>query len=193
MFCGNCGQKLEDGVKFCSQCGKEVQSTENTPAPEAEVQATPVVETTPEVQPNAPKQPKKFNKKVIAIAAIAGILVFLLIFNAASIFNFFKKTFSSDEVYLRNVTQDSVSEIAESVGSLAELLDTDELATAAKGSFTIKLGKSATDLLKQYTGADFDWAESATAEIETASDDDKFSVSANIKVNKKLSFRRKIK
>lgn len=191
MFCGNCGQKLEDGVKFCSQCGKEVQVVENTPALDAvaeeKVETTPVAEqpTASPVQPTAPKQPKKFNKKIIAIAAIAAVLALLLIFNAASIFNFFKKTFSSDEVYLKNVTQDSVNEIAESVGNITKLLDTDELANAAKGSFTIKLGKSATDLLKQYTGADFDWAESATAEIETASDDDKFSVSANIKVNKK--------
>ena len=25
MFCGNCGEKLEDGAKFCGKCGQKVE------------------------------------------------------------------------------------------------------------------------------------------------------------------------
>ena len=29
MFCSNCGKELDDGVKFCSECGQKIISQEN--------------------------------------------------------------------------------------------------------------------------------------------------------------------
>ena len=42
MFCGNCGQQLADGAKFCPTCGSPVAGSAPAPAP-APV-AAPVVE-----------------------------------------------------------------------------------------------------------------------------------------------------
>ena len=43
-FCGHCGASLQDGTKFCPECGKETQQTN-------------VAQTTPPTQPEQPTQP----------------------------------------------------------------------------------------------------------------------------------------
>lgn len=71
-FCGKCGSKLEDGVKFCPACGA---STE-TPPPDTGRQTTPTY--TPPVVPGAPGQADirdAQDNKVMAILAYPGPLV----------------------------------------------------------------------------------------------------------------------
>lgn len=41
MFCGNCGQKLADGAKFCPTCGSPVAGSAPAPAPAPEPVYTP--------------------------------------------------------------------------------------------------------------------------------------------------------
>lgn len=51
MFCTQCGQKLRDGVKFCTSCGAVVKSAPAQPVSE-QVTATPITNVEPEnVQP----------------------------------------------------------------------------------------------------------------------------------------------
>ena len=78
-FCGKCGSKLEDGVKFCPACGA---STE-TPPPDTGRQTTPTY--TPPVVPGAPGQADirdAQDNKVMAILAYFGPLVLVPILAA---------------------------------------------------------------------------------------------------------------
>lgn len=78
-FCGKCGSKLEDGVKFCPACGA---STE-TPPPDTGRQTTPTY--TPPVVPGAPMQADirdAQDNKVMAILAYFGPLVLVPILAA---------------------------------------------------------------------------------------------------------------
>lgn len=78
-FCGKCGSKLEDGVKFCPACGA---STE-IPPPDTGRQTAPTY--TPPVVPGAPMQADirdAQDNKVMAILAYLGPLVLVPIFAA---------------------------------------------------------------------------------------------------------------
>jgi RNA polymerase subunit RPABC4/transcription elongation factor Spt4 len=54
MFCTNCGEKIEEGVKFCSGCGKAVTGVSNEPI-------TPIIQQQPTVlQTQAPMADEKY-------------------------------------------------------------------------------------------------------------------------------------
>ena len=78
-FCGKCGSKLEDGVKFCPACG----ASSETPPPDTGRQITPTY--TPPVVPGAPGQADirdAQDNKVMAILAYFGPLVLVPILAA---------------------------------------------------------------------------------------------------------------
>lgn len=88
MFCSNCGKKVNEGAKFCWNCGSEIAAHEQTAAPEPEKQAeeTPSApveeEKQEEAQPVKKPQPAKnkrpkLNKKSLLIAG--GVLVVALL------------------------------------------------------------------------------------------------------------------
>ena len=56
-FCGKCGTKVEEGIKFCSNCGEAI----GAPAPEQEAQQTPPVAEQPAANQN------DFSAKVAAL------------------------------------------------------------------------------------------------------------------------------
>ena len=69
MFCENCGVKLEEGARFCGNCGTPVkmEAIPTPPAPKKKMEAIPT--------PPAPEpEKKKNNKKIIAILAVVIIL-----------------------------------------------------------------------------------------------------------------------
>ena len=41
MFCGNCGEKLEDGAKFCGKCGQKVEGPAEAVAEDARTNPSP--------------------------------------------------------------------------------------------------------------------------------------------------------
>jgi RNA polymerase subunit RPABC4/transcription elongation factor Spt4 len=47
MFCANCGTKIEEGVKFCSGCGKAVSGVSNEPVVSVVQQQTAVIQPRP--------------------------------------------------------------------------------------------------------------------------------------------------
>ncbi len=94
-FCGNCGTKLEDGVKFCSGCGTAaVVQTQQTVAEQNQQQAQQnvppaqenVQQTYQQAQSNAGAQPEPkdvthlFDPKDIETNKAMGILGYLIFF-----------------------------------------------------------------------------------------------------------------
>ncbi|MBP3313164.1 MAG: zinc ribbon domain-containing protein [Oscillospiraceae bacterium] len=82
MFCVNCGAKLEDGAKFCTQCGAQQAVTENAVTEEtaAPVEETATVEEEGDVEiTGLVLFGKTFSKKVVTIAAAALAAVILLV------------------------------------------------------------------------------------------------------------------
>lgn len=78
-FCPNCGKELAEGSKFCGSCGFKIEAAE------------PKVEPQPVQQPEkptyeynyhqaAPKQKANKGKKPVAIIAVAGVIVFAVMF-----------------------------------------------------------------------------------------------------------------
>lgn len=92
-FCSNCGQKLEDGAKFCSGCGTPVAGAEqsaqqpNTP-PQPEAQTYTSVEDPFRQFAKSDDKTAEFdpmdikNNKAIAILSYIGIFVLIPIFGA---------------------------------------------------------------------------------------------------------------
>ena len=81
MFCGKCGQQIQDGVKFCPACGSQ-QGAETMPAADTAIQnqARPEYQATSEYQAvsaAAPMDPKK--KKTIIIAAAVAVVALVVI------------------------------------------------------------------------------------------------------------------
>lgn len=92
-FCSNCGQKLEDGAKFCHGCGTPVAAAEQSatqpntpPRPEAQIYTSvedpfrPFVKTDDKTAEFDPMDIR--NNKAIAILSYIGILVLVPIFGA---------------------------------------------------------------------------------------------------------------
>ena len=87
-FCGNCGTKVEEGIKFCPSCGAAMNAGAST------VQSQPVQPQPIQSQPAQYQQPvmspatgydetKDINdNKVMAILAYLGILVLVPLFGA---------------------------------------------------------------------------------------------------------------
>lgn len=73
MFCNNCGNKLEDGARFCPKCGKPVGAQVN-PAP----QMKPVASASKPVT-SQQVQPAKKSKVWIPIVIIVGVILIGLI------------------------------------------------------------------------------------------------------------------
>lgn len=65
MFCSNCGNKLEEGVKFCSSCGFDISGNQKVKK---------------EVKPLTPEEMMEGDRKIFKIVSYIGILWILGIF-----------------------------------------------------------------------------------------------------------------
>ncbi|WP_062350658.1 zinc ribbon domain-containing protein [Bacillus kwashiorkori] len=66
-YCGNCGSQMDSDAEFCSECGKPVNSSQNTTNHETSKQS---VSQTPN-----PKQPMSKKTKIMLIAGIAAVVL----------------------------------------------------------------------------------------------------------------------
>ncbi len=184
MLCKNCGFDFEDSATFCPQCGAPVQAQTNTQQTAEDV-ATQVQ--TEQLVTN--QQPPKKSKKGLIIgivAAVVAVIVAILAFNASSLSNYFKKTFSSDKDYLKSIVQDSSSEFAEDLGSYFELLSTTDTTIPSQNiKYDINLGKSGANLIGQVLGMDVSWAKNAVIDMNMHFKDNVYAVDMALKLNSK--------
>ena len=158
MFCTNCGAKLDEGQRFCSNCGTPVQTftpKAAEPAPAPESAQTPVytpaeptvlpVPPVPPVQPQSgkPARPKKKGKgwlvAILALILVAAAAFAVLRWNAVSAFagNFIAKTFSDPEEYYQRVEKNNIRaalDAAEAGDGLFELYQEAARTRAAGGT-----------------------------------------------------------
>lgn len=90
MFCENCGKKLEDHLKFCTNCGTVVSAPAAVKAPTEPAPAAPQPPVQPPVYPvtpaPTPKPKKKFNPLfvILPVGAVVAILVVVLLISLFS-------------------------------------------------------------------------------------------------------------
>lgn len=117
MFCKKCGNKMNEGEKFCEKCGTPVSTpvvnTANAPAQEAVNNTAPAVNNAtpqPVTAPKPPRQPMSPKaKKAIMFSSIgAGVVVITLIvlfafvlpmLNRVKVQEFIKVDFNEDMLY----------------------------------------------------------------------------------------------
>lgn len=80
MFCEYCGNKLQEGVKFCTGCGKPVATAPKAvePTPSANSAKKSAQSPVKQSQPKADK-PKKSKGPVIALSIILAVLVIAVV------------------------------------------------------------------------------------------------------------------
>lgn len=136
MFCGKCGNPVDEDAMFCANCGAPVEKESAAPVAEPaapveeapvypEFQQEPTAEETvqdfvqseyPEFALNTEGEVSKPKKKISAIpfliggAAVVVAAVLLAIFNWANVSGFFVRTFSSPEKLQTKVYEDVVSD-----------------------------------------------------------------------------------
>ena len=177
MFCVKCGTKLDDGAKFCPNCG----AAQAPSAPASAPAAAPVQPTVGPAQPHrsstsrqqpvyeapvrqavytepAPAAPPKKKKKHV------GLVIFLIIILAIAAGAFLMKdkiasyalrSFAPAEKYYQHVEKQSISELSTNA---SEAYDTWVLANkdadnmTSEGGMEIKLGSAGRDLLMGVVG-----------------------------------------
>ncbi|MBP5605567.1 MAG: zinc-ribbon domain-containing protein, partial [Ruminiclostridium sp.] len=81
MFCGNCGQKIEDSAKFCPFCGSQTQIPEEIKPAEsaapAETPAEPAAFVQPAAPVEAPAEPAAFVQPAASVEAPAEPAAFV--------------------------------------------------------------------------------------------------------------------
>jgi hypothetical protein len=84
MFCKNCGEKIEDGGRFCTKCGAPIAVQQQTTMPSQAPAYTPTqpnqynsqqVGATTLVQANTAEPPKKKSKLLLIAIILAPVLV----------------------------------------------------------------------------------------------------------------------
>lgn len=79
-FCGNCGNQVQDGLKFCTHCGAPMEAEQGQGIPVPNVQQQQPIQ--PQVQfagGGMPPQQQKSDKGLIAIVAVAAAAVVLVV------------------------------------------------------------------------------------------------------------------
>lgn len=160
MNCMNCGFELNENATFCPQCGFQVEAPATT-------EADFLVE-----YPEPAKPPKKGKTPLwIGLSAVAVVLVVAIVLNLATIGNFFKKTFSSDEEYFSYISSKDTDYLAD---TFATLLTADTAMTdfAGKGTVSFELGDAAISLLENSGTTEFDWLSKGALVFDVAMKDD---------------------
>ena len=198
MFCGKCGNPLQDNAAFCGNCGEPVKQAEEVaaeqsapveeetvqPVQETVAEATPAEEVTPaeEAEPVteiAPKVKKPFNKLwlKIGIPAVALIAVAALVLtNLGLLKGNAVKWFGSDREYLAYVEAGAVSDLSEAAGvlygsvlSVAPTGETGGAGVTAGGDIKLKFGQLMNTLMSMSGEGDISWLKDISLAFEISS------------------------
>lgn len=208
MFCKRCGTNIEEGIKFCPNCGEpvglgadgdtinDVSVTNNTVPPgnvngggENQVMS-------PEFTQGITMESgfKKFitgHKGLLiagAVAIIALIALILVLCNMTVLANFLRMTFSSPEDYYHYVEKKAVEEISADAGELygrnfLDNLNVYDMSVSAKMNVTIEEGGRDLMGLAGLAGLDMSWLESVAFTMDSSVKKDAVSMGLGAVVN----------
>ena len=211
MFCEKCGTQLQDGERFCPNCGEPAPaSTASAPAGGVQnaapqpAQPSPVPQPAPYVPGSATsagaaqpggKKPgggKKSRKGIfiaagVAVLAVVLVSVGIFVF-AGNVGNFFRRTFSSPEDYYQYVESENVEALVENVGDMYNrilLSNTDLFNSAYNATATLELDDAGKDLLQLagMAGVDLSALDSASLGGGFAINDDMISMNLSTALN----------
>lgn len=206
MYCGNCGNIVPDGAKFCNACGAQFV-TEETPAAQETVQLgteTPVAQefvqqetyvadngfVSPDFNsaPKKKKSPAKLLLK-IGIPVIAVALVVAIVLNMTSIIGFSIKTFGSDTSYYKFVEakaiKDVVDDVTEKYGEVVDNVSKESQGFTGELSFTVS--DDAIDMVNSFanlSGMDLKWLNDVKISLSSSANDDLTSAVLGLNVGK---------
>ena len=208
MFCPNCGAKIEDNARFCTECGSPIQSVPSSAQPTQNSQ-TPVFTTVPRQQ--APQNtsetnvygnvwtapattpPKKRGKTalwiilaaVVVIAAVAALNYKVI---SASVRNLFVKPVG----YYQQVETKELEKFADDLASsyqksLAAPLQRGDF--GAQAEVTLRLGSSGKSLISEaMNGMDLSWLESVGFSSDVTRRSNDTGMNGNVQLNGKTLF-----
>ena len=206
MFCRNCGNALNEGVKFCNKCGTRVLS-ESAPAEpvvptevpdeaavpvaqEVQEASAPVLEPVPE---KPAKKKGSIKKKAILAVVLAGVL--LATSTLAALFvpevgNFMAKTVMPADKYFAHVQKNNAKKLAEDISSMVSVFGAKKYAvTGATADMEMTIGEGLRDALRAEGGADvvetFGWVEKLGMHMEADINGNVYGTSSSVSLNGK--------
>ncbi|MCM1192066.1 MAG: DUF4854 domain-containing protein [Butyrivibrio sp.] len=166
-----------------------VEAAAPTPLSVPQMQEAPIAPAIPADKPDTgSKKPKKKKAPWIIAACVLAALAAVCVVNAASLGNFFRRTFSSPEKYYQYVEKATVQELAEQSGSYYETLLaglTEKKEYSADAEFAIELGEGGQELIQmlETQGVDLTWLKGLSIGIGWAMKDNLLGYDATLGLN----------
>jgi len=180
MICKKCGNTLNDGSRFCPECGWDSASDEN-------VQSNGVADGGTAIEPNAGAEPAgdafvspskpPVNKKII-ISAIAAVLVILIAvgaFAGSAIKNSISRMFMSPDEYLLHVQQRATEEFANDLAKQFGFMKNNlNMSRGGSGSINVVLGEDLKKLILAQADEEsaklVEWIDSAGLTVDASNE-----------------------
>ncbi len=199
MFCKKCGTSIEEGGKFCPNCGEPVSSVDsakasnipNIPDSGAQNQAIPPITYRPVENNNTVQEDKKNYKKwpvFVGVAAAAVVVIAVVLLNFARINNFVHKTFSSPQKYYQYVETKATKEMAENTAACYETMILDSLNfydKSVEGEVNVELDEEGQEMLGLLglAGIDVSWIENVSVRGVSSIKGDTVSMEGGLNLN----------
>ncbi|MCM1056043.1 MAG: DUF4854 domain-containing protein [Firmicutes bacterium] len=188
-----------EAVAAAESVSVEAEAAIPTPLSVPQIQEAPIAPAIPEDKPDTgSKKPKKKKAPWIIAACVAVVVAVAAgcVANAASLGNFFRRTFSSPEKYYQYVEKANVLELAEASSSYYEALSAgmaEKRDYSADAEFAIELDEGGQELIQmlETAGVDLTWLKDLSLGIGYSMKDDLLGYDVTLGLNKSdiLSFR----